>query len=161
MPRKARLLTMRVSVLILRSIAKRCVSKDEAMEVEIAPALRFNNEKSRSPREASRVTGQSEISNSRFSRSMITDSAALQFSRSALPNRMPLTAQLVSSLDFGLRRSTTTPTKGSQLGSDFLTAVAMATSSVAHLIRSRELADLRILARDNILRPLSHDRELS
>jgi hypothetical protein len=33
-PRKARLLTMRVRVLILRSIAKRCVSKDEAIEVD-------------------------------------------------------------------------------------------------------------------------------
>jgi hypothetical protein len=29
---------MRVSDLILRSIATRCVSKDEAIEVEIAPA---------------------------------------------------------------------------------------------------------------------------
>jgi hypothetical protein len=34
----------------------------------------------------------------------------------------------------------------------------MATSSVAHLIRSRELTDLRILARDNIIRSPSHDR---
>src|SRR5579863_2540415 len=90
------------------------------------------NEKART---ANRTTSahQSEISNSRFSRSMITDNAALQLSRSALPNRMPLTPQLVSSRDLGVRRSTTTPMKGSQRGSDLLTAVAMATSRVAHL----------------------------
>ena len=34
--REDALLTMRVGDLILRSIAKRCVSKDEAIEVEIA-----------------------------------------------------------------------------------------------------------------------------
>jgi hypothetical protein len=49
-PPKARLLTMRVwhliqeEDLILRSIAKRCVSKDEANEVEIALAIAFSSE---------------------------------------------------------------------------------------------------------------------
>jgi hypothetical protein len=38
--REDALLTMRVRDLILRSIAKRCVSKDEAIEVEIAKAER-------------------------------------------------------------------------------------------------------------------------
>jgi hypothetical protein len=35
--REDALLTMRVGDLILSSIAKRCVSKDEAVEVEVAP----------------------------------------------------------------------------------------------------------------------------
>jgi hypothetical protein len=95
---------------------------------------------------------QSEISNSRLSRSTITDKAVLQFSLSAFPNLIPLTAQFVSSRDFGVRRSIKTPMKGSQRGSDLLTAVAMATSKVSHLICSRELTDLRFLARDIIIR---------
>jgi hypothetical protein len=37
--REDALLTMRVRDLIQRSIAKRCVSKDDAIEVEMAPAL--------------------------------------------------------------------------------------------------------------------------
>jgi hypothetical protein len=37
--REGALLTMRVSDLIQRSIAKRCVSKDEAIKVEMALAL--------------------------------------------------------------------------------------------------------------------------
>jgi hypothetical protein len=101
---------------------------------------------------ASGPSSSAEISNSRLSRSTITDKAVLQFSRSAFPNLIPLTAQFVSSRDFGVRRSIKTPMKGSQRGSDLLTAVTMATSKVSHLICSRELTDLLFLARDIIIR---------
>ena len=109
--------------------------------------------------ETSTSMNQSEISNSRLSRSTIMDKAVLQLSRSAFPNLIPLTAQFASSRDFGVRRSIKTPMKGPQRGSDLWTAVAMATSKVAHLICSRELTDLRFLARDTIIRSPYYKRE--
>jgi hypothetical protein len=95
---------------------------------------------------------QSKISNSRFNRSTMMDKAALQFSRSAFPNLTPRTSQFASSRELRALRSTKTPMKASQLGSDLLTAVAIATSKVAHLICSREL-NLRLIARDRIIHP--------
>jgi hypothetical protein len=65
----------------------------------------------------------------------------------------------VSSRDFGVRRSIKTPMKGSQRGLDLLTAVAMATSKVLHLICSREL--IRFLARDIIIPSPSYKGGLS
>src|ERR1700730_12125962 len=111
---------------------------------------RFKDEKAAQQSKPWISVNQSEISNSRLRRSTITDKAALQFCRSAFPNLTPLTAQFASSRDFGVRRSIKTPMKGSQRGSELLTAVAMATSKVSHLICSRELPELRFLAKDTI-----------
>src|ERR1700722_1266755 len=66
----------------------------------------------------------------------MTESAALQGSRSAFPNLIPFKVQFVSARDFGLARSTKTPMKASQLGSEVFTAVAIADSRVVHLICS-------------------------
>ena len=68
---------------------------------------------------------------------MTTDKAALQVSRSAVPNLTPFTVQLVSSGELGALRSTITPMNGLQLGEKAFTAFAIAVSSTLSSIGSR------------------------
>jgi hypothetical protein len=68
--------------------------------------------------------------NLRCMRSTMVAKASLAFFRSDLPNRAPLTSQLVSYFDFGVSRSMMAATKCSQSGPDFLTASVIADSNV-------------------------------
>lgn len=83
----------------------------------------------------------------------MTDNAALQGARSAFPNLTPFKVQFVSARDFGVARSTKTPMKAWQLGSELFTAVAIADSRVVQLICSL-LGEERFFAENIICRPL-------
>jgi hypothetical protein len=64
--------------------------------------------------------------NSRCIRSIMVASACVDLSRSALPNRTPLTDQFAPKRALGDSGWTITPTKDSQPGSDFFTASVIA-----------------------------------
>jgi hypothetical protein len=93
---------------------------------------------------------QSEISNSRFNRSTMMERSALHDCRSALPNLTPLKVQFASARDLGVARSTKTPIKASQVGSELFTAFVIADSKVAHLICSLDVNN-RLFAKDSII----------
>jgi hypothetical protein len=59
------------------------------------------------------------------------------FSRSALPNLTPRMAQFASKRDFGVCFCTTTPTKVSQPGADFLTAFVITNCNSLRVIGFR------------------------